>query len=79
MHADVGDVAARRDDLLAQFEGRRNAHGLDGGIDADAAGQLQNRSLALPSALLTTDDAPKRFATSRRFVVEIDHDDLAGE
>src|SRR5471030_2551194 len=33
MHANVGDDAARGDDLLAQFECRRNTDRLDGSVD----------------------------------------------
>ena len=44
VHADVGDGAAGRHDLLAQHEGSRDAHGLDRGVDAAALGQLHHRS-----------------------------------
>src|SRR5580692_1156125 len=42
MHADVGNRAARRDDLLAQFEGGGYAHRFDGSIDATPGCELHD-------------------------------------
>ena len=67
VHADIGDGAARRDDLLAKLEGGGNADRLDRGVDAALAGQSPSRaSAALPSVLLIVCVAPNLRATSRR-------------
>jgi hypothetical protein len=52
MHADIGDHAARRDDILAQHEGRGNAHGLNRVSRPTPPVNAPIFSAALPSAAL---------------------------
>jgi hypothetical protein len=60
---DVGDGAARRDDILAQHKGRRHAHRFDRGIDAaprghfrDCLGRLAGAGIDLSCGVLTRRD-----------------------
>ena len=76
MHADIGDGAARRDELLAQFEGDRDAHRLDGGIDAALAGQLHDRLQGLAVGAVDGRRGAEALGHLKPIVVEIDHDDL---
>ena len=43
VHPDIGDDAARRDDLFTQLEGGRDADRLNGGVDTALAGHLHDR------------------------------------
>ena len=77
VHAHVGDASAGRHDGLADVEGRRDAHGLDGHVDAGAAREVHDLLHRLAVATRSTVRvAPRLPATCRRFVVEVDHDDL---
>ncbi|MGA7263413.1 MAG: hypothetical protein WCA23_14480 [Stellaceae bacterium] len=49
VHSDVGDGAARREDILAQHKGRRHAHRFDRGIDAAPEVIFVTASAALPA------------------------------
>ena len=65
MNSDICDCPARSDNLLAKFESRRNADGLDCCVDAEAAGQ----PLDLINGIYATaiDDCSRADAESRRF------------
>jgi hypothetical protein len=66
VHADIGDDAAGRHDILASDKARGHADRFDGGIDAAAAVIFMIFSTALPSLLLMIAVAPKREDNCRR-------------
>ena len=76
VHADIGDGAARRDDFFAQLEGGRNAHRLDGGVDAALAGHLHDRLHGLAVGAVDGRRGAEALRHFKAIVVEIDHDDL---
>ena len=78
VHADVGDGAARRDDVLAQLERRRDADRLDRGIDAALAGHLHDRLGGLAVGAVDGRRGAEALGDFEPIVVEIDHDDLGG-
>src|SRR6185437_4745614 len=75
MHADIGDGAARGDDLFAQFEGRRNAHRLDGGVDPARAGHLHDGLRGLAVRAIDGRGRAEAPCHVEAAIVEIDHDD----
>ena len=76
MHADIGDVAARRDDLLAQFECRRNADRLDGGIDAPLRRHFHHRFGRVAVGAVDGRGGAEAFCDFQAVVIQVDHDDL---
>ena len=76
VHADIGDGAARRDDVLAELEGRRNADRLDGGVDAAVAGHLHDLLDGLAVVAVDGRGGAEALGDLKPVVVEIDHDDL---
>ena len=76
VHADIGDDAARRDDLFAQLESGRNANRFDGGIDAAAAGHLHDRLDGLAVRAVDGRGGAEALRHFKAIIVEIDHDDL---
>ncbi len=78
VHADIGDDAARRHDILAGDKARRHANRLDGRINTAAAGHLHDFFDRF--AVLVVDDCccPKAGGQLQAVVIHIDHDDLCG-
>src|SRR5450759_3224360 len=76
MHSDIGDGAARRDNFLAQLEGGRNAHRLDGGIDAALVGHFHDRLQGLAVGAVDRRRGTEALGHFKAIVIKIDHDDL---
>ncbi|MPL80469.1 hypothetical protein SDC9_26369 [bioreactor metagenome] len=78
VHADVGDVAAGRDDLLAGVEGRRHADRLDRHVDALAMGHLHDPGHHVLGADLDRVGGAELPCELEPCRVHVDHDDPAG-
>ena len=76
MNADIGDGAARRDNVFANHERRRNADRFDRGIDAAAAGHFHDLLGRLAIAAVDGRRGAKSLGDLEPAVVEIDHDDF---
>src|SRR5262245_14664791 len=75
MDPGIGNDATGRNDVGAELESGGNADGLDGGVDAAAAGQLVD---ALGGFAVGAVDGLRRTELARDgepLVVQIDHDD----
>ena len=76
VHPDIRDVAAWRDDLLAQLEGCRNADRFDRGIDADAVRETQDRLSGLAVRAVHDARRTERLGDVEPLLIEVDHNDF---
>ena len=77
VHADVGNHAARRDDLLAKLKRGRNADGFDRRVDSDPAGHLHDIRHSCAVAAVDDSGGAEALGDFKAIVVEIDHDDFS--
>src|SRR5882724_575435 len=76
VHADIGDRAPGRDDLLAQLERSGYTHGFDGGVDAAPMGHLNDGVCRVALGAVDGRRGAKAPGDVQTVVVEVDHDDL---
>lgn len=76
VYADVGDMAACRDDFLTQLERGGNAHRLNGGINTAIGRHLHQSFGSLAVGAVDGAGGAKAFGHLQAVVIKIDHDDL---
>ena len=77
VHADVGDAAARPNQLGAELECLRNPDGLDRDVRAEPVGQLHDPRDGVLGAIVRRDVGAEVARLRESSIGEVDGDDLA--